>query len=63
MSWKVDKDGAQMCSNVVPITYFLDIWRRMDVLFYKTHSSVVNWYIIIIPYAHLYPLAVHGIKN
>lgn len=48
---------------VVPIICLFDIWRCEDVLFYKTYSLVVYWFILINFYAHAYPLAVNNSKK
>lgn len=55
--WNIDDDFAQYQSGRMPIICLYDIWRWMDVLYYKTRSFVVYLFIFVTLYAHVYPLS------
>lgn len=50
--WNID--NAQQRSSLVNISFFLT-WRRMEVFSYKAHFLLVEWFIFVDFYAHVYP--------
>lgn len=62
MNRNIDDDDTLQGIKLSVIYLPFDIWLRIELLFYKTHSSVEHWFIFIISYAHLWHLVVNDTK-
>lgn len=59
-NWNIDNVDAQQPSRAEPIICHINSRRPMNRLPYKTHYLLLYSFILINPYKHVYPLAVHN---